>query len=102
MLLSSDEHAVFVLLSSALSGGGVYRPYKDKDAIGSTREVLLAGFEGEPPATGLEIHVAEEDLKDLPSAEMLEFRFLHLGESTQRNGHLGNTISKISRKHPKN
>lgn len=44
--------------------GGVYRPYKDKDAIGSTREVLLAGFEGEPPATGLEIQVAEEDLKD--------------------------------------
>ena len=48
--------------------GGVYRPYKDKDAIGSTREVLLAGFDGEPPETGLEIHVAEEDLKDLPQS----------------------------------
>lgn len=44
--------------------GGVYWPYKDKDAIGSTREVLLAGFDGEPPENGLEIHVAEEDLKD--------------------------------------
>ena len=46
-----------------LCPGGVYRPYKDKDAVGSIQEVLLAGFEGEAP-DGLEIHVSEEDLKD--------------------------------------
>lgn len=43
--------------------GGVYRPYKDKDAVGSIQEVLLTGFDGDAPEDGLEIHVKEEDLK---------------------------------------
>eukprot|EP00435_Cladocopium_sp_Y103_P018082 s4606_g4.t1 len=60
--------------------GGVYRPYKDKDAIGSTREVLLAGFEGEPPQSGLEIHVAEEDLKDCDLSEVRPDRPASLDE----------------------
>eukprot|EP00913_Durusdinium_trenchii_P034313 g32105.t1 len=41
--------------------GGVYRPYKDKDAVGSVREVLLAGFDGEPPEEGLKIRLGEKD-----------------------------------------
>lgn len=45
-------------------GGGVYRPYKDKDAVGSVREVLLAGFDGEPPEEGLEIRLGEKDIAE--------------------------------------
>ena len=82
--------------------GGVYRPYKDKDAIGSTREVLLAGFDGERPENGLEIHVAEEDLKDLPrSAESdVWFRFPPFWRRINPRNH-GNLGQEISKNHPK-
>ncbi len=53
----------FVCFTIVLFTGGVYRPYKDKDAVGSIQEVLLAGFDGDAPEDGLEIHVKEEDLK---------------------------------------